>query len=235
EFIGSNLYAATVRAFFGPHFSPETWSDFALLDRNMYYLLNWIPFHGKEGREARSRFVSHIGAYLEAARSQDEGQLEGVPDFVSNMVGEMVKSGLSFHEQTSALLMILWGMNGNIIQVVFWTLSYLMAEPDVLKQVTADIRNAVTETANDVETLLDMEPPGFKTFVPWGGGLSMCKGRNYARHIYKIFLVLCLDMFDIEVPPEGLPLPAVAEKALTVPMLPTYDTPTIRLRASSRV
>ncbi|ESK95650.1 7-alpha-hydroxycholest-4-en-3-one 12-alpha-hydroxylase-like [Moniliophthora roreri MCA 2997] len=322
EFVGSNLYAATVMAFFGPHFSPESWSDFAHLDRNMYYLLNWIPFHGKEGREARSRVVSHIDGYLKTAWSQDEGQLEGVPDFVSNMVGEMVKSGLSLHEQTTALLMILWGMNGNVIQVVFWTLSYLMAEPDILKRVTADIRNAVAETVNDVEDLLSAEPAvldqprfklldslfqetmrlclhptsirealcdtviaasdnrlfsilkgeqiivdirglhldpsffpepekfkfdrflhldgypewqGVKTFVPWGGGLSMCKGRNYARHIYKIFLILCLDMFDIEVPPEGLPLPAVGEKALTVPMLPTYDTPTIRLRASSRI
>lgn len=60
------------------------------------------------------------------------------------------------------------------------------------------------------------EHNGMKTLVPWGGGMYMCKGRTFAQHMIKMFLIMCFHLYDIDMHPNSSPPAASSAKSISV-------------------
>ncbi|KAI0318176.1 cytochrome P450 [Amylostereum chailletii] len=68
---------------------------------------------------------------------------------------------------------------------------------------------------------------GVKTLVPWGGGMFMCKGREYAQRVIKVFFIIFFQLYDVEL--WGFPLPAFDEWSVSV-LHPAESMPPMKLR-----
>ncbi|VDB94077.1 unnamed protein product [Peniophora sp. CBMAI 1063] len=307
------VFRASFTTFWGDRV-PELLPDFLIYDKNMFFVVGDVPLLGRTGRRARERLVSTMHSYLIQHRSvpTDDVADEG-GTIIAKAIRILEESGVTDDEIARCLVIILWGINGNIIQVAIWLMIYLTSTPSAFIRVRDAVRSAhpgiepdpesLSEHFDDIPildsaikevlrlvalpgtdrvTLVDITLPlqdgrtqavrkgehllldvrgvhhdplyhrdptafkvdrfldpeakygnhaGVKTLIPWGGGMFMCKGRDYAQRIIKLYFIILLQLYDIELQ-GSTTIPSPVRQSVTAAHPESYPPIKIRRRTS---
>ncbi|THH08553.1 hypothetical protein EW145_g2619 [Phellinidium pouzarii] len=314
DFVNPNIYRAVTAAFFGTQYIPDTYDDFYSMDKGMFYMTSNLQVLCKESHRATARMSAAIEPYVEKALGGDiEAPVEDSSHIISDSLREFRKGGLTVYEVSRLLVVVIWGINSNVMQVTNDALAYLLSDPAIYHRICTDVRAAISEKYKDFESFLAADPNAidieefaildsviletlritslatsfrevlsdtylsgengkvyfvqkgeyiltdvrgmhfdatsfpqpekfiadrfmngqasiktrdFKNLRPFGGGSSMCKGREFAQYIIKMFLLQTIYLFDI-VPGEYKPS-IEANRSMTIGRL--RGSPVMRMR-----
>ncbi|KIJ18467.1 hypothetical protein PAXINDRAFT_167068, partial [Paxillus involutus ATCC 200175] len=138
QLVQEPLYIATNVALFGSSFPLDTYKDFHSLDKSVPYRFSRLPFWYWPSSCARERLLAQIRGYLqrgEVADCDDRFALALMETFKTNDIQGLDGSRL--------VLTFLWGLHSNTMNTSFWLLAFLLADPDALARVRAEIDTAV--------------------------------------------------------------------------------------------
>ncbi|KZV65872.1 cytochrome P450 [Peniophora sp. CONT] len=103
---------------------PDMLPDFLALHRDAFFIAGEIPATGTSGRRARERLVSAMRRFLEQRQAGDaDGSL------MSETIGTLRQNAVSDDHIARVLVVALWGIHGNMIQVAVWLMIYLTSNP----------------------------------------------------------------------------------------------------------
>ncbi|KIJ60053.1 hypothetical protein HYDPIDRAFT_170464 [Hydnomerulius pinastri MD-312] len=156
HFIQQPLYDATNLAIFGSAFPLDTFTDLHMLDKSVPSRFGRLPFWSRPSSRARQRLLSHIEEYLQ-------------PDKIIMIGGEYSQFALRFMEIFEAndvctpdaarlVLTFMWGLHSNTMSTSFWLFVHLLADPEALKRVRAEVDNAFDAEGYTLDSLLDADP-----------------------------------------------------------------------------
>ncbi|THH08426.1 hypothetical protein EW145_g2713 [Phellinidium pouzarii] len=311
DFVNPNIYRAVIATFFGTQYIPDTYDNFYCMDQGMFYLLSNMSLFCGKSLKAAARMSAEIEPYVRRALGGDiEAPVEDSSHIISDSLWEFRKGGLTVYEIARLLVVVIWGINSNVMKVTNDALAYLLSDPDTYHHICTSIRTAISEKYKDFESFLVADPNAidieefaildsviletlritalaasfrevlsdtylsgengkvyfvqkgeyvladvrgmhfdatlfpqpekfitdrfmigqasvkFKNLRPFGGGSSICKGRDFAQYIIKMFLLQTIYLFDI-VPGEYKPS-IDANRSVAIGCLRGY--PVIRMR-----
>ncbi|KAI0036345.1 cytochrome P450 [Vararia minispora EC-137] len=223
------LYRASSTVFFGAHLPDDTFFACAAFDAEMFYLSADVPLLNRRGARVRDRFAATVADFLREHWMESEGGgfLDGgASDTTSAAIRSMKSAGLTEDEVSRILVLILWGVHSNMLLVALWTMIYLVADPSAYTRVCDAIRAAYPGVSPSTFTLIDNFTDGYKTLVPFGGGLFMCKGREFALRIIETFFIMFMQMYDVADCGYAVP----AKRNGSVSMVKPKTIPSIKVR-----
>ncbi|BCR83876.1 cytochrome P450 [Aspergillus chevalieri] len=131
---------------------PNLFDDLWVLDGQFPTLSrgapHWLPIPGLPAAyKARSRLLQALATFQEAFIAWDDGRdpgvkfrdLDDVAEPIKQRARTMHKMGFSSMASASAHLSMLWAMNGNTTNIVFWNLIRVCAEPTLLEEIRKEI------------------------------------------------------------------------------------------------
>lgn len=131
---------------------PDLLDDLWILDSQFSNLSKgaprWLPIPGVPAAyKARSRLLQALATFQEAFIAWDYGRdpgvkfrdLDDVAEPIKQRARSMHRMGFSPAASASAHLSLLWAMNGNTTNIVFWNLFRVYAEPALLEEIRKEI------------------------------------------------------------------------------------------------
>ncbi|KAK4197159.1 Abscisic acid 8'-hydroxylase 4 [Triangularia verruculosa] len=93
------------------------------------------------------------------------------------------------------------------------------------------------KTAAEFDPDRFLRDPGLKrhpSFRPFGGGTTMCPGRNLAKQTTLAFVAMVLDRFDVELDPPGQKFPRPAEGKPSIGLVDVTEGEDLRVKLTPR-
>ncbi|KAF9232675.1 cytochrome P450 [Melanogaster broomeanus] len=147
------LYNATNIALLGSSFPVDTFSDFHTLDKSVPYRFSRLPFWSWSSTNARQRLLALIVDYLQRG---DVAESDG--RFASGFMEAFRANDIQVLDGARLVLTFMWGVHSNTMSTSFWLVASLLADPDALARVRAEIDSAVEGKFTNLETLLGADP-----------------------------------------------------------------------------
>ncbi|KAI6120267.1 cytochrome P450 [Pisolithus croceorrhizus] len=148
------MYCAATPILLGSKFSPDTYDDWVTFLNSFTKRLVQRPFWSLPSTWARGRLLQHISACLQGANpDNDNDRLAG------NFAKVIREKNISLEVASPAVLSLLIAFHANQSNVVFWLLSWLMADPCAFSSLRDDIDRAVREEFGSIETFIAEASP----------------------------------------------------------------------------
>lgn len=159
DFVNPNIYRAVTAAFFGTQYIPDTYDDFYSMDKGMFYMTSNLQVLCKESHRATARMALAIEPYVQRALEGDiDAQVEDSSHIISDSLREFRKGGLTVYEVSRLLVVVIWGINSNVMQVTNDALAYLLSDAPTYHRICTGVRAAIAEKYNDFESFLASDP-----------------------------------------------------------------------------
>ncbi|KAL4067110.1 cytochrome P450 [Scleroderma yunnanense] len=156
------LYIATNAILLGSRFSPDTYNDFVTFNSSLPSRLSRSPFWSFPSSRARERLRQHIFKYLE-----DADVTNGDDKLATSIIKVFQEPGFPRSGAVSLILAFLVALHISMFNVVFWLMTWLLADPAALSAVRDEIDKAVLQEFGSVQAFLaevtpeSLEPPSF--------------------------------------------------------------------------
>ena len=142
------LYVATSAILLGSRFSPDTYDDYMVFDRSLPNRFSMLPFWSFPSSRARGRLLEHISKYIADADTDHD-------DFIGvNFSKAIQKYNLTSKERAPLILAFVIAAHANMFNVVFWLITWLLADPFALAAVRDEIDKAVREEFGGIHGFL---------------------------------------------------------------------------------
>ena len=155
------LYNATNLVLLGSAFPTDTYRDFWTLNKSVPYRFSRTLLWRWPSYAARKRLLKSLRDYLQ------RGEVIDCDDRFSRGFMEVFKdNNIQSLEGAQLVLNFLWGVHSNVMSNSFFSLSFLLGDPDGFARVRAEIDLAV-EKFGSLDALLQADPdelddPSFK-------------------------------------------------------------------------
>ena len=133
------LYVAANAILLGSKFSPDTYDDYMVFNASLPKRFSMRPFWLFPSSRARGRLLEHISTYIEDADTNHGDNLG------ANLVKTFQKYNLTSKEGAPLILALEIAAHMNLFNVVFWLITWLLADPSALAAVRDEIDKAVRE------------------------------------------------------------------------------------------
>ncbi|KAI6003493.1 cytochrome P450 [Pisolithus orientalis] len=148
------LYVAVTAIFLGSKFSPDTYDDWVTFLDSVPKRLCRLPFWSVPSSRARGRLLQHVITCLQSANpDNDDDKLAG--DF-SKVLRE---NNISPEVASFVVLTVMLFLHTNMLDVVFWLFSWLMADPLAFSSLRDEIDRAVREEFGNIQTFIAEASP----------------------------------------------------------------------------
>ena len=161
ELTNDPLFTTANLILLGSAFSADTYKDFQTLNKSIPYRLSGTLLWPWPSNAARTRLLESIADYLQ------RGQVTDCDNPFSRGFMKVFKdNNLQNLAGAKLVLHFMWGARSNTLNNAFFSLSFLLAGPDGLARVRAEI-DAAVDTFGGLEALLKASPselddPAFK-------------------------------------------------------------------------
>ncbi|KAF8134336.1 cytochrome P450, partial [Boletus edulis] len=155
------LYTATNLVLLGSAFPTDTYKDFRTLNKSVPYRFSRTLLHYWPSYAARMRLLKSLRDYLQ------QGEVNDCDDKFSRGFMQAFKdNNIQSLEGAQLVLNFLWGVHSNTMSNSFFSLSFLLGDPNGFARVRAEIDSAV-KTIGSLEALLqagpdELDDPSFK-------------------------------------------------------------------------
>ncbi|KAL4067112.1 cytochrome P450 [Scleroderma yunnanense] len=136
------LYFATTAMLLGSRFPHDTYNDFLLFYKSLPSRFSRWPFWSLPSSRARGRLLQEITKYIEgtnAARGNSNNKL------VENFIQVFREFNLPITGSAPMILAFQLGLHMNTFNVIFWLMTWLLADPLALSSLRIEIDKAVRE------------------------------------------------------------------------------------------
>ncbi|KAF8131632.1 cytochrome P450 [Boletus edulis] len=156
------LYTATNLVIFGSAFPTDTYKDFQTLNKSIPYRLGRTLLHYWPSYAARMRLLKSLRDYLQREEVNDSED----KFFGARTMQVFKDNNLQSLEGARLALAFLWTLHTNTMSNSFFSLSFLLGDPNGFARVRAEIDSAV-EKFGSLEALLraspdELDDPSFK-------------------------------------------------------------------------
>ncbi|KAG6375634.1 cytochrome P450 [Boletus reticuloceps] len=155
------LYTATNLVLFGSTFPTDTYKDFRTLNKSVPYRVGRTLLHYWPSYAARMRLLKSFRDYLQRGEVNDCGD-----KFSRGFMQTFKDNNIQSLEGAQLVLIFLWALHSNMLGNSFFSLSFLLGDPNGFARVRAEIDSAV-ENFGSLEALLqagpdELDDPSFK-------------------------------------------------------------------------
>lgn len=140
------LFFAAVHTLVGSGFPCEEIVDaFWEFEQGAAYLVQKIPFLSRPGRKGREKAVATI---LKFVQQCDKTYYDGTSDFSEHAIRAFKSSDIPDETIARMLLSFCFGLLANTVPATFWTLLFILEDPDLTAEVKTEVTKYVQEKWN---------------------------------------------------------------------------------------
>lgn len=142
------LYVASNAILLGSRFSPDTYDDYLVFDLSLPDQVSMLPFWSSPSRRAKERLLEHLAKYIEDADTDHDDSLGAI------LSKALKKHNLTSKEGAPMIFAIEMAAHANMFNVVFWLVTWLLADPSALAAVRDEIDKTVREEFGSIHGFL---------------------------------------------------------------------------------